>query len=174
MSKDRFPGNNFNGLGSSPPDRHTLLLDEAIKIADNAAQQAEKIGVPMCIAIVDPSGALIEFHKQDNAMPACIDIAIKKAKTVALFNGAFTTSDLKEMSAPDGALTGIEQTNGGLVAFGGGLPLSNNGFFVGAIGVSGGAVEQDVDVAQAGAFGWPLAPKNGDRRGSGTGTRRRR
>lgn len=46
--------------------------------------------------------------------------------------------------------TGIEETNGGLVVFGGGLPLYKDGFLIGAIGVSGGTVEQDVEVAQAG------------------------
>lgn len=47
-------------------------------------------------------------------------------------------------------LTGIEETNGGLVVFGGGLPLYSNGFLIGAIGVSGGSVPQDIEVAQAG------------------------
>ena len=48
-------------------------------------------------------------------------------------------------------MIGIQETNGGLVVFGGGLPLYKDGFLIGAIGVSGGSVEQDLDVAKAGA-----------------------
>jgi uncharacterized protein GlcG (DUF336 family) len=45
---------------------------------------------------------------------------------------------------------GIEETNGGLVVFGGGLPIYVAGHFIGAVGVSGGTVDQDVMVATAG------------------------
>ena len=48
---------------------------------------------------------------------------------------------------------GIEQTNGALVVFGGGLPIDMKGHLIGAVGVSGGTVPQDVEVAQAGVDG---------------------
>jgi uncharacterized protein GlcG (DUF336 family) len=55
-----------------------------------------------------------------------------------------------EMSQPGGPIYGVETTNGGLVSFGGGLPLATaDGAVVGAVGVSGGMVEQDVAVAEA-------------------------
>lgn len=50
---------------------------------------------------------------------------------------------------------GIEETNGGLVVFGGGLPLYYDGKLIGAIGVSGGTVPQDEEVAAAGVAGLP-------------------
>lgn len=37
--------------------------------------------------------------------------------------------------------------------FGGGLPLYMNGHLIGAVGVSGGTVPQDVEVATAGVAG---------------------
>lgn len=46
--------------------------------------------------------------------------------------------------------TGIEETSGGLVLFGGGLPIYVVGHFVGAVGVSGGMVDQDVMVGDRG------------------------
>jgi uncharacterized protein GlcG (DUF336 family) len=47
---------------------------------------------------------------------------------------------------------GLEHTNGGLVTLAGGIPLrAPNGNLLGAIGVSGGQVEQDFVVATAGA-----------------------
>jgi uncharacterized protein GlcG (DUF336 family) len=50
---------------------------------------------------------------------------------------------------PGAPLFGIESAGGGkLVMFGGGVPLRDeDGRVVGAVGVSGGSVEQDQDVA---------------------------
>jgi uncharacterized protein GlcG (DUF336 family) len=49
-----------------------------------------------------------------------------------------------------GPLYGMGQTNGGLIFFGGGVPLNVGGQFIGAIGVSGGTVAEDIAVANAG------------------------
>ncbi|MFI9273128.1 heme-binding protein [Kitasatospora sp. NPDC052896] len=58
---------------------------------------------------------------------------------------------LGEISQPGGPVHGIEHSNGGLVTFGGGLPLvDTGGHVVGAIGVPGGTADQDVQVARAG------------------------
>jgi len=52
---------------------------------------------------------------------------------------------------PGAELYGLEQTAGGMVTFGGGVPLVRDGEIVGAVGVSAGSVEQDVTVATAAA-----------------------
>jgi uncharacterized protein GlcG (DUF336 family) len=93
----------------------------------------------------------VAFLRVDNAYPGSIDIAQKKARTVSLFNGAFPTSGLYNNSQPGASLYGIEETNGGLIVFGGGVPIFANGYFIGAVGVSGGTVDQDVQIATAGA-----------------------
>ena len=77
---------------------------------------------------------------------------MKKAETVTYFNGLFPNYALLERSEPGGDLWAIQETNGGLVVFGGGQPIiDRNGYFIGAIGVSGGTVQQDIDTAVAGA-----------------------
>ena len=49
---------------------------------------------------------------------------------------------------------GLNTTNGGrVVIFGGGIPIKNNGAVIGAVGASGGSVEQDVLVAEAALSG---------------------
>jgi uncharacterized protein GlcG (DUF336 family) len=55
-----------------------------------------------------------------------------------------------ELSQPGGSLYNIEHSNGGLITFPGGIPLTIDGVVVGAIGVSGSTVENDRAVAQAG------------------------
>ena len=60
------------------------------------------------------------------------------------------TSTLGAASQPGQELFGIEATNGGLVIFGGGELLIRDNVIVGAIGVSGGSVAEDTNVAKAG------------------------
>ncbi|KAK3080156.1 hypothetical protein LTS18_002975, partial [Coniosporium uncinatum] len=117
-----------------------------------AAANASSINVPQNIAVVDPVGLLVAFLRMDNAYPGSIDISIKKARTAVLFNGV-SSMGLYNASQPGAPLYGIEETNGGLVVFGGGLPVYLNGFLIGGVGVSGGTVPQDVEVAQAGLKG---------------------
>ncbi len=141
---------NMNYIGSSPSERHAINQTQALAVVQAAAQAAVSAGSPSNIAVTDPSGLLIAFLRTDNAFPGSIDISQRKARTVSLFNGAFTTQALYNSSQPGQPLYGIEETNGVLVVFGGGLPIFVDSFFIGAIGVSGGTVDQDVQVATAG------------------------
>ena len=126
-----------------------LSLADARLVLDAALAKADEIGQPMNVAVVDDGGHLLAFARQDGAILASIDIANGKARTAVLMK--MSTSELGKAAAPDGPLYGIEVTNGGLVIFGGGIPLTNSsGEVIGAIGVSAGTVEQDVTVAQAG------------------------
>lgn len=151
---------NMNYIGSSPSERHAINQTQAQMVLEAAAQAVVTVGSPSNIAITDPSGLLVAFFRTDNAFPGSIDISQKKARTVSLFNGAFSTQTLYNSSQPGQQLYGIEETNGGLVVFGGGLPIFVGGFFIGAVGVSGGTVDQDVQVAAAAvqAIGSPMAP----------------
>ena len=66
--------------------------------------------------------------------------------------GVARTEAIGEFSKPGGTSPGLEQTNGGLVVFAGGIPLVNaSNILIGALGVSGGAVARDLDIAEAAA-----------------------
>jgi uncharacterized protein GlcG (DUF336 family) len=86
----------------------------------------------------------------DDAWLASIDIAQDKAWTsVAL---KMPTANLADATVPAAELYELNTTNNGrLVVFGGGIPLELDGKVVGAIGVSGSSVPNDVKVAEAGA-----------------------
>jgi uncharacterized protein GlcG (DUF336 family) len=127
-----------------------LSLEEAKKIVQDAEAKAKEIGVKMNIAVADVGGNLVAFERMDNAWLGSINIAISKAYTAVAFN--MTTEDLGKESQAGKSLFGIHTTNHGkIVIFGGGIPLTRKGVLVGAIGVSGGAVTQDMEVAKAGA-----------------------
>lgn len=127
-----------------------ITLSQAQKVMAGALAFAEKQGVPMNIAIVDAGGNLKDFCRMDGAFLGSIDISAKKAKTARFFN--MSTAQLGAVSGPGQELYGIETTNNGLVVFGGGELLRNkDGVIIGAIGVSGGSVAEDTNVAKAGA-----------------------
>ena len=128
----------------------SVTLEQAEQISAAAKAKAREIGVPMNIAIVDEGANLVSFHRMDNAWLGSVDISIKKAKTARFFD--MNTGEIGKLSQPGGPLYGIEHSNGGLISFPGGVLLKNaDGKIAGAIGVSGGSVDQDHEVASAGA-----------------------
>ena len=127
-----------------------LSLEAAAGIVEAAVAKAMGMDLKMNVAVVDAGGNLKAFARMDGAWLGSIDIAIKKAKTARYFD--MPSGDLGQLSQPGGPLYNIEVSNGGLITFPGGLPLTNaDGTIIGAIGVSGSTVENDVAVAQAGA-----------------------
>jgi uncharacterized protein GlcG (DUF336 family) len=127
-----------------------LSLAQAQLVLDAALAAAEEQGTLMDIAVVDVGGNLKAFVRMDGAWRGSIDIALKKATTARFFD--LPTEALGELSQPGGPLYGIEVSNGGLITFPGGLPITaDDGTVIGAIGVSGSTVEDDRAVAAAGA-----------------------
>ncbi len=128
----------------------SVTLDQAEKLSEAAKTKAKEMGVSMNIAIVDEGANLVSFHRMDNAWLGSIDISIKKAKTARFFD--MNSGEIGKLSQPGGPLYNIEHSNGGLISFPGGVVLKDSsGKVVGAIGVSGGSVDQDHEVASAGA-----------------------
>jgi uncharacterized protein GlcG (DUF336 family) len=137
----------------------TVTLSAGQAVLESARAKARQIGVPMNIAVVDEGSNLVAFARMDGAWLGSIDIAQNKAYTARAFD--MPTIELAPLAQPGGPLYGIEASNHGLViVFAGGIPLLSDGRVVGAIGVSGGAVEQDQEVAEAGvaAFSPPSRP----------------
>lgn len=127
-----------------------ITLERARTALDAAIRRAGKLGVKMNIAIVDAGANLKAFHRMDGAWLGSIDVSIKKARTARFFD--MPTGELGKLSQPGKDLFGIEHSNGGLITFPGGVPLKDGtGAVIGAIGVSGGEVNQDHEVATAGA-----------------------
>ena len=126
-----------------------ITLEEAQRIISAAEDKARQMGQPMNIAVMDAGRNLVAFHRMDGAWVASTDIAIDKAFTSA--GRGLTTRKIGEMAQPGQPLFGINTTNGGrIVIFAGGIPLMRDGEVIGAIGVSGGTVGEDHQVAEAG------------------------
>lgn len=125
-----------------------LTLDVAKRLVAAAEEEAASIGVPMCIAVMDEGANLVSFHRMDDALLASVDIAQNKAYTSVSLE--MDTETVATVAQPGESLYGIGGTNDGrIVTFGGGIPLTADGDVVGAVGVSGGSVDEDVTVATA-------------------------
>ena len=122
-----------------------LTLHGAQQIVAAAQAHASAIGVPECIAVVDPAGVLLAFARMDGARIGSIDIALTKAISAAT---------RKRPTADEGGGDPLFGIKLGIVAkitqIGGGLPITVDGQTIGAIGVSSGTVPEDLTVAEAG------------------------
>ncbi|WP_173917576.1 heme-binding protein [Halobacillus sp. Marseille-Q1614] len=125
-----------------------INLELAKKLMESAENEAKEMGTPMVISIVDEGGNFIACHRMDDALLVSVDIAQNKAWTSVAMK--MPTSDLAQAAGVGKELYGINTTNSGrVVVFGGGIPLRDKDKIVGAVGVSGGSVEEDIRVAQA-------------------------
>ncbi|VBB05305.1 haem-degrading [Lucifera butyrica] len=141
-------------INSTPATREggVTMLEKAKKIIEAAEKKAVEIKVPMVIAVVDAGGNLVAQHRMDGALIASIAIARDKAYTAVALQ--MPTDQAALQTLPGQPLYGLNTTDGGrLVIFGGGYPIYENGAIVGGLGVSGGAVEEDMAVARAGLAG---------------------
>ena len=126
-----------------------VTLADARRIIAAAEKEAENIGQPMNIAVVDAGGNLVAHVRMDKAWVGSVDISINKAWTARAFD--ISTKALAELSQPGDQFFGIHVSNHGRVMiFAGGIPLKRGNDVVGAIGVSGGLGKQDQAVAEAG------------------------
>ena len=111
-------------------------------------RKALELKVPYNIAVVDAGGGLVAHVRMDGAWLGSVDIAIDKAWTARAFD--LTTETLAQLAQPGQQGFGLNTTNRcRAVIFGGGIPIKADGTVIGAVGASGGSVEQDILVAQA-------------------------
>jgi glc operon protein GlcG len=132
-----------------------LTIEGARAVMAAAQKRAVEIKCPMNIAVVDDGGHLLLFERMDGAKPSSIRIAQVKAQSAALRRAPTRPS---MTATPSGdqpnvvlAVTLAVAAPDEQTPIRGGLPLLADGQVVGAIGVSAGSEDQDVDVAQAGA-----------------------
>jgi uncharacterized protein GlcG (DUF336 family) len=125
-----------------------MTADLARRIIAAGEARAKEIGVPVNIAVLDAGTHLKSFSRMDGAGLGSIVVAMGKARTAALFQ---TTSEaVWDYCKPGAPAPGLDRSNGGLMTFAGGIPLmGRDGAMIGAVGVSGGAVSQDREIAEA-------------------------
>lgn len=123
----------------------TLTFEGARRIAAAAAEEAQRNGWGVSIAVVDTHGELMFFARLDGAHQQSVDIARAKARTAARWRRE--TKAL--MDAVDGGRTVLLAVEG-MLPLEGGIPIIVDGRVLGAVGVSGVTSQQDAQIARAG------------------------
>jgi uncharacterized protein GlcG (DUF336 family) len=127
-----------------------LTIREAQALISAAQTKATTMNVAVNIAVLDEGAHLKAFLRMDRAVLGSIDVATRKARTAVLFE--VNSEAVWEYCKPGAPAPGLELTNDGLAPFAGGIPLKNSeGVLQGAVGISGGSVAQDYEIAKAAA-----------------------
>ncbi len=127
--------------------KQSITASMAQKMVAAAVAKAEELGVGQVVAILDESGLLKAFCRMEGTPLVSIEVSQNKAYT-ALFG--MPSHEFFNFIKDDPALVAGVPHIPRIVTFGGGLPIRSGDAVVGAIGVSGGTVEQDIACAQAG------------------------
>jgi glc operon protein GlcG len=124
-----------------------ISADRAEAAIQAAAAEAKKRGWPMNIAVADSGGNLVAFLRMDGAQIGSIAIAQHKARAAVkfrrptkVFEEALQKNDAKFILTLDD-----------VIASPGGIPLTEDGKLIGAVGCSGATGSQDEVVCNAGA-----------------------
>ena len=127
-----------------------LTLEDARRISAAAEARAAALGCSVSITIVDSGGHIRVQSRMDGTRFGTLAVSANKAFTAAAFGAP--TKILTELTQPGQSLYGFADAAGGRIAvIGGGVPIVRDDVVDWAIGISGGSVEQDVDIADAAA-----------------------
>ncbi|MDW6005175.1 cob(I)yrinic acid a,c-diamide adenosyltransferase [Vibrio mangrovi] len=130
------------------PQTSADATQAALKLLTLAVTEAQRIGIPIVFALVDKHGNAILSYRMPNALLVSHELAPKKAYTAVALKMA--THELHALVQPGQDLYQLEASCAGeIVSFGGGFPIWIDGELAGGIGISGGTVEQDMQIAQA-------------------------
>jgi len=132
----------------APPAPYGMPIgySDARVVLDAALAEARRNGWNLAIAVVEPSGELVAFAKDDGAGYAATGVAQDKAVTAARFareSRAFTEG------FNNGRLWPLLVDR--MVPIDGGVPIVVDGKTIGAVGVSGASASQDGQVARVAA-----------------------
>ena len=125
---------------------NNLSLEKARKIIRAGERKAKEMNIAAVFAVVNPEGNLIIEERMDNAILVSVEVAYKKAYTAAALK--LNTQDLTALVQPGAMFYGL-QSDPKYIVFGGGMLLKVDGKTVGAVGVSGGSAQEDMEIAKA-------------------------
>lgn len=127
-----------------------LTMAEAQKAIAGAHARAESLGIRVTVAVVDEGGYLIALGRMDGAPPISPQVAEAKAVGAAMLyrDGASLAELAKDRPGFFSVVDRLVRVP--IVPGLGSVLIRHEGKVIGAVGVSGGRPEQDVECAEAG------------------------
>ncbi len=132
---------------AAPPYGMPITGDQAQQAMTAAEAEARQNGWSLALAVVDAYGNLVMFKRMPGAPPFTGEVAIKKAKTAAMFRAPSKT--LADMAAGGGPPVSLIIPDA--IPVEGGIPIIVDGKIIGAVGASGARSSQDAQAASLGA-----------------------
>ncbi|MFJ5785826.1 GlcG/HbpS family heme-binding protein [Streptomyces hydrogenans] len=125
-----------------------LTTRDAETLIAAARRAADDAGVTVSVTVLDAGGHPLAFRRDDRAVLISGETSTRKAYTALQLNAP--TADLVDLVKPDGPFHSLPTAlDKPLLFIAGGIPVHRDGHLVGAIGVGGGAPEQDHGFATA-------------------------
>jgi uncharacterized protein GlcG (DUF336 family) len=125
-----------------------LTSQDADALVAAAQRAAEDAGVTISVTVLDAGGHLLAFRRDDRAVLISGETSTRKAYTALQLNAP--TAELVDAVQPGGLFhtlpTALDRP---LLFIAGGVPVHRDGRLIGAIGIGGGAPEQDHGFATA-------------------------
>ena len=127
-----------------------LSFAEAQKTIGGAHTKAESLGIRVTVAVVDEGGFLIALGRTDGAPPISPQVAEAKAVGAAmLYRDGASLAELAK-DRPGFFSVADRLVRVPIVPGLGSILIKRDGDVLGAVGVSGGRPEQDLECAEAG------------------------
>jgi uncharacterized protein GlcG (DUF336 family) len=127
-----------------------LSLEETRRVIDAAHKRAAEIGIRVTVAVVDEGGLLQALFRMDGAPPLSSQIAEAKANGAALLHRDGGALAQMHQDRPGFFNVAAQLTRLPMVPGLGSVVIRRGTSVLGAVGVSGGKPEQDLDCAEAG------------------------
>ncbi|MFD9880480.1 heme-binding protein [Streptomyces alboflavus] len=123
-----------------------LTTSDAEVLVTAARRAADAADVTVSVTVLDAGGHLLAFRRDDRAVLISGETSTRKAFTALQLNAP--TADLVDAVQPGAPFhtlpTALDRP---LLFIAGGVPVHRDGRLIGAIGVGGGAPEQDHEFA---------------------------
>lgn len=127
-----------------------LTLNNANNVIAKAHEKAKDLGIKVTVAIVDEGGLLIALSRMDGALPLSPQLAEAKAVGAAMFLRDGGQLAQMAQDRPGFFSAADRMVRVPLIPGLGSALIKEDGKVIGAVGVSGGRPEQDLDCAEAG------------------------
>ena len=127
-----------------------LSLEDAHKIIQSAHAKAAAQGLKVSVAIVDEGGHLIALARMDGAAPLTPQVAEAKAVGAAMLHRDGASLGELAKDRPGFFSVADRLVRVPIVPGLGSVLIKRDGRVLGAVGVSGGRPEQDLECAEAG------------------------
>jgi glc operon protein GlcG len=127
-----------------------LSLSGAATVIEKAHAKAKQLGIKVTVAVVDEGGLLIALSRMDGALPLSPQLAEAKAVGAAMFLRDGEALAKMAQDRPGFFSAADRLVRVPLIPGLGSALINEDGKVVGAVGVSGGRPEQDLECAEAG------------------------